>query len=306
MEIELRHLKALVALAEHGSFTAAANALEVSQSTLSRTISQLERAAKRQMVERTTRSVQLTDEGAVALGSARAALAQVAQLLDVNELPEERELRLGWAWAGLGPHTATLLREWSERSSVPVVTEHLVDPITAVMTRAVDAAIVRRVKTELHAPDELVTSALFTETLVAAVPLDSALAAQSSVTVADLASWTIALCAVSPTVTQNLWLSRGASPHTVKVDTTEEWLERIADGRSVGVTSAATTAGHEHSGVTYRRLSDSPEVEVALLWPRSRPHEAAADFADHAREYFRSFIGKVAPPSILALEGAQV
>ena len=42
MDIEARHLRALVAIADHGTHTAAAAALHLSQPTLTRTVRQLE------------------------------------------------------------------------------------------------------------------------------------------------------------------------------------------------------------------------------------------------------------------------
>ncbi|KJY16248.1 transcriptional regulator, partial [Streptomyces sp. NRRL S-444] len=74
MPLELRHLRYLLAVAEHGSFTRAAEELHVSQPTLSQQIRQLERTVGVQLLDRTGRAVRLTDAGATFLPYARRAL----------------------------------------------------------------------------------------------------------------------------------------------------------------------------------------------------------------------------------------
>ncbi|PZG08652.1 LysR family transcriptional regulator [Nonomuraea aridisoli] len=63
MDASLRQLAAYVAVAKAASFTAAAAQLQVSQSTLSRAVSDLERVLGARLLERDTRNVQLTAAG---------------------------------------------------------------------------------------------------------------------------------------------------------------------------------------------------------------------------------------------------
>ena len=63
--ISLRQLRAFLTVAEHRSFSRAAEQLLVSNPWLSETIKDLERQLKVQLFVRTTRSVELTDAGAV-------------------------------------------------------------------------------------------------------------------------------------------------------------------------------------------------------------------------------------------------
>ncbi|MEU6173131.1 transcriptional regulator CynR [Streptantibioticus parmotrematis] len=78
MSPELRHLRYLLAVAEHGSFTRAAQELRVSQPTLSQQIRQLERAVGAQLLDRTGRTVRLTDAGAAYAHYAHRALRELA------------------------------------------------------------------------------------------------------------------------------------------------------------------------------------------------------------------------------------
>ena len=72
--MELRQLRAFVAIAEEGTFTAASDRLVLVQSAVSATIRALERELGTPLFERTTRRVALTDAGRVLLPEARATL----------------------------------------------------------------------------------------------------------------------------------------------------------------------------------------------------------------------------------------
>lgn len=78
MALELRHLRYLLAVAEHASFTRAAEDLRISQPTLSQQIKQLERTVGVQLLDRTGRSVRLTDAGETYVHHARRALRDLA------------------------------------------------------------------------------------------------------------------------------------------------------------------------------------------------------------------------------------
>ncbi|MFF4226008.1 transcriptional regulator CynR [Streptomyces sp. L500] len=76
--LELRHLRYLLAVAEHGNFTRAAEELHISQPTLSQQIKQLERTVGVQLLDRTGRTVRPTDAGNVYAEHARRALRDLA------------------------------------------------------------------------------------------------------------------------------------------------------------------------------------------------------------------------------------
>jgi DNA-binding transcriptional LysR family regulator len=85
--MELRQLEYFVAVAEEGNFTRAAERVHVAQPGVSAQIRRLERELGEDLLERTSRSVRLTDVGAAVLPYARAALAAVdGARLAVGEL----------------------------------------------------------------------------------------------------------------------------------------------------------------------------------------------------------------------------
>lgn len=75
MELELRHCRALVALADHGGITRAARALGVAQSTVSEALLALERAVGARVTVRGPGPTRLSPAGQALLPHARALLA---------------------------------------------------------------------------------------------------------------------------------------------------------------------------------------------------------------------------------------
>jgi DNA-binding transcriptional LysR family regulator len=79
--MEIRELRAFIAVADEGSFSAAARKLHVSQSALSQTIRSLERQLGVRLLERHSAGVTVTDAGGLLLREARALLAQHDRVL---------------------------------------------------------------------------------------------------------------------------------------------------------------------------------------------------------------------------------
>ncbi|HEX8755784.1 MAG TPA: LysR family transcriptional regulator [Steroidobacteraceae bacterium] len=78
--MKLHHLKALLAIGESGSFTGAATALEMSQSSLSHAIAEFERELGVSLLARDRRGARLTEVGTRISAHARQALATVAAI----------------------------------------------------------------------------------------------------------------------------------------------------------------------------------------------------------------------------------
>jgi DNA-binding transcriptional LysR family regulator len=76
--VELRQLNAFVAIAEEGSFTLASDRLHVVQSAVSATIRGLEAELGARLFDRSTRRIELTDEGRALLPHARRTLSAAA------------------------------------------------------------------------------------------------------------------------------------------------------------------------------------------------------------------------------------
>jgi DNA-binding transcriptional LysR family regulator len=77
MNFELRHVRCFIRLAEDLHFSRAAAGLNMTQPGLSRTISELEREVGTPLLERTTRTVRLTEAGRAFLADSRGSLEQL-------------------------------------------------------------------------------------------------------------------------------------------------------------------------------------------------------------------------------------
>ena len=96
--MELRHLKAFVEVATHGSYVRASNTLGIAQSALSRQVSALEREVGGRLFHRTGRGVALTEIGERVLPQGRALIADATAFAEAAKSPADRpagEVTLG-------------------------------------------------------------------------------------------------------------------------------------------------------------------------------------------------------------------
>ncbi|WP_248742014.1 MULTISPECIES: transcriptional regulator CynR [unclassified Pseudomonas] len=114
----LRHLRYLLAVADHGGFTRAAEALHVSQPTLSQQIRQLEESLGVDLFDRTSRSVKPTDAGQAYIECARRVLVELEAgkraLHDVKDL-SRGSLRLAMTPTFMAYLVGPLVRDFVAR-----------------------------------------------------------------------------------------------------------------------------------------------------------------------------------------------
>ncbi len=115
------HLHWLSVLAQQGSFTAAAARLGVSKAAMSQRIAELERAARVPLVQRTTRSVRLTEAGQRLVDDTRASFEQIehsfAQVRDLAGVPSgllRVTAPVAFARQQLAPRLADFLSQYTD------------------------------------------------------------------------------------------------------------------------------------------------------------------------------------------------
>src|SRR5260370_22781434 len=112
MDVELRPLRCLVAIAEMGTFTDAAIELGISQAAVSRNVLALEKALGARVLHRTSRSVTPTTAGVHVLAQARQVLIAADNLV-AEAASGHTRLRIGHPWAAMGRHTREFQRRWA-------------------------------------------------------------------------------------------------------------------------------------------------------------------------------------------------
>lgn len=80
--IKLRHLRSLVAIAEHGSLVRAADSLSITQPAVSKTLAELEEIVDQRLCERTSKGVSLTDAGQILMRYVGSSLRTLHEGLD--------------------------------------------------------------------------------------------------------------------------------------------------------------------------------------------------------------------------------
>lgn len=184
--LELRQLQALIAIADHGSFSAAATALQTVQSNVSSHIARLERELGVQLVDR--HGGGLTEEGVAVLERARRVSAELeAAVADVAAFRHEISgtARIGMIgttarWlapllldrmAAVHPRVRLLIGDGTSATLEPLL-----------VAGSLDAAVVNLPQSS---PD-LAVQPLFDEDLVLVVPDGHPMAAKQRVAMADL------------------------------------------------------------------------------------------------------------------------
>ena len=191
--MELRQLNALLAVAEHASFSAAARALHTVQSNVSAHIARLERETGAKLIDRTRRS--LTPEGQIIADRARRIRLEMQAISD--DLASIRSNLTGTVRLGVIGTTARwivpLLLDKSDslhpRLEVIVVDATTSSLVPSLVYDRLDLAVVNL---PVDDPD-VETEDLFCEDRVVIAPEHHALAARERVSLAELARHQILL-----------------------------------------------------------------------------------------------------------------
>ncbi len=181
--MELRHLRYLIAVAETGSLTEAAeHRLHTSQPSLSRQIRDLEDQVGVALLNRSARGVTLTDAGKVFIDHARLALHQVEAAVEAARRaaqPAKQRFAIGFLtgqemiWL---PKVMGILRAELPNIDVTVSSDYSTDLAEAVARGKLDLAFMRA------EPDyDLEYQVVAQEPLVVLMPSDHALASQEVV-----------------------------------------------------------------------------------------------------------------------------
>ena len=272
MTVDLRQLRALVAVIEEGTFTDAAIALGTSQASVSRAIADLESSLGSRVLQRTSLGAMPTVLGRRVVEQARRVLVEITAIERLGS-SSAADLRVGFSWAIFGRLTTPLQRRWqADHPTGGLTFVQSSTPTAGLLEGEVDLAVVRRPTDD----SRFETSMVGMEGRVVAVAADDPLARRRRLSLANLAVRPIAIDPATGTTSTELW-PEGARPTTLrKVHGIEEWLTLIAAGKAIGMTSEATADQFPRPGVRYRPVRDAPPIAVWLMWWRDDPPAGAA------------------------------
>jgi LysR family hca operon transcriptional activator len=277
VEMELRHLRYFVAVAEAGSLTvAAARKLYTSQPSLSRQIRDLEDELGAQLLTRRARGIELTPAGRAFLDHARLVLSQVEAAGEAARRvahPSRPRFTMGFLtghelkWM---PEALRILHD--ELPNVDVMISSQYSPLLAngLSKGNIDAAFLRR---ERGVPD-LAFRLLVKEPMMVVLPRDHRLAALKSIGPRDLVSETFVTvddtAPVLRMVIDNYLKRSGINiKPTHEVDNLAMAMSLIASTGGVGLLPAYAQ-NFLLSSVTSRPLKgDTPTIELVLGYKKS-------------------------------------
>ncbi len=280
--MELRQLRYLDAVARHRHFTRAAEELHVAQSALSAQIRKLEAELGVPLLERTTRSVELTETGEVVLARARNALAEAQALRD--EVEELRGLVRGTVAVGaLRPagevNVPALLAEFKRRHpgiEIQFREGTVGDMIEHLGADELDAAFA------LEAgpwPEGIECAQLSAEELVVAVAPGHPLAEERPLRVRELDGAELIAFREGSAVRRAMdeALERAGASARVLLEGSNETLVRALVVEGLGLAFVPRTVAELPGAPLVARSLDPPiHLPVCLIWRAGRAQTPAA------------------------------
>jgi len=296
--VELRHLRYFVAVAEMENVSRAAmQRLHVSQPSLSRQIRDLEDEMGVRLLERTAKSVKLTDAGRAFLDEARAILKQTDDAVGkVRAIAgkAETELHVGdWPLA-TGRILPALLRAYQEAMPKVKVKVHdwpVEKNIAGVRDGRLHLAIILP-PLKANALEELRFEPLFTGRVCLAVPCDHPLANKRSIPLADAAREPFIGLTSEDYPRYHEYLSAIFSRIADKPRVVEEhdgWsgvFSAVSAGIGVALTSDAFNYAFNDRVKLVRLTPEPKRVAVGIITRKGKAGAAVEKFCQCAKEAF--------------------
>jgi DNA-binding transcriptional LysR family regulator len=280
MAVDLKHLRYVIAVAEQGHITRAAERLGMQQPPLSRQIKAIEQDIGVRLFRRKPRGVELTDAGRAFVDGARLIFATLDSTLETTRRTargEQGRICVGCTnGAALNSLVARIIREF--REALPLVSLTLVEDysnnlIERTRNSQIDVAFIR---TSIADPEQMAIDLLQNEPEVVALPRGHALARRKghgdmALSLKDLAGETfLAFGGPLGTLTMqgNALVAAcedaGFSPRVSPVASNSlPRLNLVAAGLGIAVVPASLQrVGIE--GVVYRRLKNATQLTSPL------------------------------------------
>jgi len=289
VDVELRHMRALVAVAEELSFTRAAERLHLTQQALSGQIRQLEQRVGTRLVNRDTHRVELTPGGAALYERCRSLLSGTELAVAAARAAGGEAARLTIGYPAPLTHriASPAIALFTTRHPEVEVTIHfggLLDPWGGLRDGAADVAIVYGAFDH----EGLELRHLFSEPRGVALAADHPLARKEAVTLAELVEEPIVEVPSTDAVSRDFWIAAGhraGKPPRIgaTVETLDGLIEAIGAGLGVATAvAAAVDAMGAPAGVVFRPVIDLEPVEFWVARRAGDERQPVRDFVDAA------------------------
>jgi DNA-binding transcriptional LysR family regulator len=287
--LDLRLVEYFVAVAEELHFGRAAERLHIAQPSLSQQIRRLESQLGVMLLERSSRSVHLTDAGEALLREGRKTLSQARHAVQTTRATGAPGLTIGFYGSAGSDVLPPALRAFGERHP-PVsvsVRELPLGSIDAILDGDVDVAFTRLQPGQT----ELEVEVIATEPRRVALSIAHPLAARKSLTFADLAEESFI---TNPVIRDHgprpsRWLAeqrRHGLPGRVAASSTGvlEILTLVAAGRGICLVPTAVARHYPRSDIAYMPIEDAEPAVVSLAWRPGSMTPPLAGFIETVRE----------------------
>ncbi len=294
MTIETRQLRYFIAVAEEKHFGRAAEKLRMAQPPLSQQIKQLETSVSATLLNRSTRSVELTPAGELLLERGRRIIDELDSIsATIKRFGQGLEgiLRIaftGTSTYGIMPRVVRRTSEAFPGLSLEVSGENLTPSMVAGLeANRFDIALLRPPFSSSHIEHTVVMS----ERLVAAVPAGSSLTQRSEIFMSDLVDEEFVGYPVNSSVSQAVsaaWLKREVQPITTQtVSETSTLLSLVAAGVGVALVPESATS-IQIGGTHFITVRDAPSVELAIAWRKNDTSPAVRNFLPFLEDLVRN------------------
>ncbi len=282
--LDLRRLRALHAVVETGSVTAAAQQVSYTPSAISQHVAALEREVGSVLLERSGRGVRPTDAGRLLAEHAGVLLARMAEAeaamaaLRAGESGVLRVVSFPTAGAGLLPTALAALRRQLPHMEVDIRVGERDQALPMVRQGDVDVAVIEEHPPDVVSPDGLRRLHLLDDPYRVVLPRDHRLAGRRVIDLVELSgeAWVETLCGTGSgkEVGQEAFRQAGFVPRRA-VEASEYWPAQSFVAAGLGIALIPTLAlGALNEGVVVRRLN-SRDQPVRHVWAVTRP--AVAD-----------------------------
>ena len=303
MDLQVTHLRTLQAIARHGSFSRAAQALNATQPAVSMQVRHLEQALGLPLLERVGKRAFPTRAGELLLAHADRALRELEA--GVERVQQLRGVVAGRVRLGtsasisiyLLPPALRRFRARYPETEVVIVTGNAAEITRAVVANELDIGIV-----SLPVRDrELTITPFFRDELVAIAPRESAWRRVKTADAVTLAGQPLILFEAGATLRRIIdgWFHRaGVAPRSpMELGNTEAIKKLVEAGLGLSVTSWFSVAPEVRQRVlTAIRLAPSLERQIGLVRRRDKPKTPALDAFVAALDDLRRTLETRRPP----------